>query len=565
MPKLEISEHLLSAYMGKKYPPEDLEALLPIAKAELDSVDHDNGIIKVEFNDTNRPDLWSAAGLARQLKSHLNGESSRYDFFSEDTGITGATPNRINVDHTMETVRPYIAAFAAEGPAVDDVFLAALIQSQEKLCTNYGRKRQSIAMGIYSGARIEFPITYRGAQPDETHFVPLESSSSMSLREIIEKHPKGIEYGPIISGFDLFPYLEDARGNCLSLPPIINSNHCGAVAVGEKRLFIELTGTDMDSVLTATSIMACDMSDAGYRIMPVHIAYPYDTPHGRDITTPYYFQGRCSTDIPYVCKILGETFSTEEISQCLSKMGHAASIEGETISIAIPPYRNDFMHGADIVEEIMIGRGLASFGADDLDDFTIGRLSPTEQMSRAVRNTMVGMGYQEMLYNYLGSKDDFVEKMGIDGTDTIEIANPMTENYQVVRNSVLPNLLNSTSVSRNAPYPHKIFEIGNTVSKQQDGPSGTRTATKLGVLLSDTVAGFNEINAHIAALMFYLNIEAHLRDSPDTRFIGGRCVNIRHGDESIGVMGELHPEILENWNIEMPCAAAELDIGKIGR
>jgi len=140
------------------------------------------------------------------------------------------------------------------------------------------------------------------------------------------------------------------------LPPIINSNYCGAVAVGEMKLFIELTGTDIDSVLTAASIMACDISDAGYTILPVNTSYAYDTRYGRDITTPYYFQGHCSADTPDICRMLGEKLPAGEICDCLEKMGHTVTIEGETVSIAVPPYRNDFMHGVDIIEDVMIGR-----------------------------------------------------------------------------------------------------------------------------------------------------------------------------------------------------------------
>ena len=562
MPKIEISTALLAEYLGEELALDRLEDLLPLAKAELDSTDEAGSFIKIEFNDTNRPDLWSAAGLARQIRPKLHGRSHSYDFLSRGPKAADSGLRELHVDSSVQGVRPYIAAFAAEGRPVDDLFLQTLIQSQEKLCSNYGRKRSSIAMGIYAADRIAYPVTYRGAQPESTYFTPLEMDSEMSLKQIVENHPKGIEYGHIITGYDRYPYLEDNRGNCLSMPPIINSNYCGSVEVGQKSLFVELTGTDITSVLTATSIIACDMSDAGYRILPVKVVYPYQTTYGKEVTTPYHFQDDCSVDIDYIRKMLGEPLSVDDISGHLKEMGHEVTLEGERVSITVPPYRNDFMHAVDIVEEIMIGRGVESFEPVLPEEFTVGRFSQMEETSRRVRDVMLGLGYQEMLYNYLGSREEFVERMCVDPRDIIEIENPMTENYQMVRNSIIPDLLGSEALSRNAAYPHRIFEIGCVAIKDASDLSGTVTKHNIGILLADAVAGFNEINTHISALMFYLNAEPSMIPAQDQRFIEGRCVDIHIHGHKCGIMGELHPRILENWSIDMPCAAAEIDISQ---
>ena len=68
MPKIEVFRDALIRSVGaKKISDEELEAIFPVAKAELDEPADADGIMKVELNDTNRPDLWSTAGLARQL------------------------------------------------------------------------------------------------------------------------------------------------------------------------------------------------------------------------------------------------------------------------------------------------------------------------------------------------------------------------------------------------------------------------------------------------------------------------------------------------------------------
>jgi len=562
MPKVEISRSMLAAFMSKQLDMEALEKILPVAKAELDAIDTNRQLLKIELNDTNRPDLWSAAGIARQLRTYMNGKPTSYGFFSTRSVSVAPGNRRIEVHGSLKTIRPYIAAFSAEGEPIDHQLLQTLVQSQEKLCANYGRQRKTVAMGIYPGMGIEYPVYYRGADPDNTYFCPLNAESAMSLRKILETHAKGIEYGHIISEYKHYPYLEDSHGNCLSLPPIINSKQFGTVSAGDNHFFVELTGTDMDSVLTATAIIACDLADAGYRILPAKVIYPYDTPYGREVVTPYYFQKSCSVKKQDVCKVLGKQLSDQEIIDSLVKMGHQGEIEDETISITIPPYRNDFMHGVDITEEIMIGHGLDRFDPEFPEDATIGRLSGTEDVSRNVKDIMIGLGYQEMIYHYLGSKDDILDKMNIHEKDKnlVEIANPMSRNYGIIRNSIIPNLLNSEAVSAHALYPHKIFEIGCIVHKETGNGTAASTEHFIGMMLADTVAGFNEINTHISALLYYMNLKHRLKPVRDPRFIDGRCAAIVLNNQPFGILGEIHPEVLENWHVEMPCAVAEMDI-----
>ena len=82
MPKIEVYKDNLFEYIGKSFSPGEFEILLTAAKAELDDWHDEEGILKIELNDTNRPDLWSTAGLGRQLRVYLGGDIPEYDFFS---------------------------------------------------------------------------------------------------------------------------------------------------------------------------------------------------------------------------------------------------------------------------------------------------------------------------------------------------------------------------------------------------------------------------------------------------------------------------------------------------
>ena len=563
MPKIEIIESRLYDYIGKNCSRGELEELLTAAKAELDDVDAETGNLKIELNDTNRPDLWSTAGLGRQLRVYGGGTPPSYGFFSTPEKGLDAGDRRVLVDGRLKEIRPYISAFAVTGKALDEPTLKDIIQTQEKLCWNFGRKRRSIAMGIYRSDLIRYPVRYKAVDPGTTRFQPLGLEEELSLIQINQRHPKGQEYGHIVANHPRFPFLTDDRGRVLSYPPVINSGKIGAVEVGDENLFLEMTGTDLTSLVLAASIVACDLADSGHTILPVTVEYPYDTPFGRKLTTPFYFQEPAAASLSYVNKMLGEEFSQEEVTAALGRMGCQAFVKGESIVLKVPEYRNDFLHAADVGEDVAIGRGLKTFAPMLPRDYTVGRISPEEVFGRQVKNVMVGLGFQEMMYNYLGSSKDFIEKMNLPGEGFIQVANPMSENYEFVRASILPLLLGSEAVSANAVYPHHIFEVGKVAFLDDSDVTGTTTRNCLGFLSADGEGGFNMVNSHLTALFYYLSREFDREELSDPRFIPGRCAKIMIDGQKAGVFGEVHPEILENWGIGMPTAACEIDLDRM--
>jgi phenylalanyl-tRNA synthetase beta chain len=586
MPKIEVYEDALFSYIGKRYSDQELEAVLPAAKAELDEPVNEEGIIKIELNDTNRPDLWSTAGLGRLLRVYEGGKPAGYEFISKPGTNPETGERRVKVEPSAASVRPYIVAFAAQGKSVDEAGLKDLIQTQEKLCWNFGQKRRAVAMGIYRSGLITYPVYYQGADPDTTVFTPLGLDKQLTLREILEEHPKGQEYGHIVADAPLFPFLKDAEDQVLSFPPIINSAKIGAVEEGDEELFIELTGMDLRSLLLAANIVACDMADNGFQILPVAVEYPESFPaeleFGRRIVTPYYFQEPQRTSISAVNKLLGDILTPKQIQHALERMGNQVSIDGDSILLSPAPYRNDFLHSVDIIEDVMIGRGMNSFEPELPRDFTVGALTEVEEISRKVKGLMVGQGFQEMIYNYLGSGRDYIYRMSpkmqdvmqtieegqrmedfIQDPSIVRVMNPMSENYEYVRNSIIPSLLSSEAVSGNAVYPHHIFEVGKIVKIDPEQNYGSRTLTSLGFLSADPEAGFNLVYSQLNALAYYMAWDYTVQESQDSRFIPGRSGDIIVGGKKVGVFGELHPAILENWGITMPCSAGELDIEAI--
>ena len=569
MPKIEVNEKLFFNLLGKKYDYDMLEERLTCGKAELDekpdaSLPEDQRVIKIELNDTNRPDLWSTAGVARQLRIHGGGKASDYSsFMSSKDNLLDCGNRLVTVDPQLKDIRPYMIAFVISGKPIDEPMLLDIIQTQEKLCWNFGRKRRTVSMGVYRSSMIQWPVHYKAVDPDNTSFVPLQFEQPMTCRQILTEHPKGKDYGWILKDAPLFPLLTDDKGEVMSMAPIINSATLGAVQVGDSDLLVEMTGSDMTSLLLSANIVACDFADAGYTILPCKVQHPYDTGFGKDIVAPFYFQESATASLSEINRLLGSQLTPEQVTTALEKMGNTVAVNGDKVTVQIPPYRNDFLHEVDIIEDVMMGMELSSFPPEKPRDFTIGRLSPVTMFSRKAKSLMVGLGYQEMIFNYLGSKKDYIQKMNIEGEKVIEISNPMSENYQFVRPSIIPSLLGAETGSGNAVYPHKIFEIGKVAFLCDEEVTGTRTRQSIGFLTAAGDANFNTAASEVATLLHFLDHQYIVTEANDPRFIPGRQANIMVNNKVVGIFGEVHPAVLENWAITVPCVAGELDIEEL--
>ena len=568
MPKIGVNEQIFFDLVEKQYDYETLEKELSYAKAELDELpsetEKEKRTIKIELNDTNRPDLWSTAGLARLLRIHRTGRTTAtsYDDFMSTKFKSRESDNRVvKVDAGLKDIRPFMTAFVISGKPISNEMLVDIIQTQEKLCSNFGRKRKSFSMGVYRSRAIQWPLHYTTADPS-MKFVPLGETAPMSLTEILQKHPKGIEYAGILAPFKEYPILKDDSGKVLSFPPIINSADVGAVQVGDSDLLVEFTGINMDAVLLATNIVACDFYDAGYKILPVTIVHEYDTGYGTTITAPYYFQSPARTTLEAINKLLGTEMTLSDVQNALKKMDCKIDIAEKSITVYPSAYRNDFLHEVDIIEDVMMGVGVENFEPEAPKDFTVGRLLPVTQIGRKLKSIMVGLGFQEMIMNYLGSRKDFIENMLFDESKIIEIANPMSENYSILRSSVLPSLFMAESSSATAVYPHKIFEFGKVAYLQPKNNTGTETTDSLGFLLVSQDANYNEAASIVSTLFYFLDVPYGVCESAENLYIGGRQAAIKVKGVEVGHFGEVAPQVLSNWGIQNPAVACEIDVRK---
>jgi len=558
MPTIDIKKRDLDSLIGRNLPLDVLEKMLMLAKAELKEYLAGTDDLKVELSDSNRPDLWSAEGVARQIRMALSGKPETYPFFDHGRKAT----REISVGKGMRSVRPYIAACTAAGIHMNDDVLAQMIQSQDKLAEIFGRKRTTVSIGIYELDRIMFPVDYHLVEPSSVSFIPLGMEEKLTLAEILERHPKGIAYGGIVKPFPQYPVLTDNMGRVLSFPPIINSREIGEVKPRTRNVLIEVTGTDLRMTALTLNILAASFYDRGAEIEPVLVSYPYDTELGKRVAFPADTSGKFKIPLAKFSAGLGEDVALADVKKYLTSYGHTVSSARDVISVVSPPYRDDIMHPMDLVEDYAISRGYESFEPVMPQQSTVGALSRLELLSDTVRGTMVGSGFQELMSNILCSREELDYAMP-EGEKLVEVDNIMSLAYSVLRNRVIPSLLNVETASSKAFYPHRIFEVGEVAVFDRDENMGSRTELHLGALISHPAANFSEMHSTLDILLYYLGMDYQLDPAEHPLFTPGRCGRINAAGISLGFIGEVRPEVLERKQITMPCAAFELTLDRI--
>ncbi|MEM5829437.1 MAG: phenylalanine--tRNA ligase subunit beta [Candidatus Aenigmatarchaeota archaeon] len=546
MPTIEASYQDLCELIGKKVEIEELKKLVNFAKCEIVGIEGD--ILKIEAKDTNRPDLWSTEGIAREIKNRIF-KPSFPEYKVEESDVV------VYVDKKVLRVRPYTVCAVVKNLKINQAFLSQMIQLQEKIGGSLGRNRKEVAIGVYDYDKIKPPIKFTTVKPDEIKFIPLDFKEALTPREILEKHPKGKEFGHLLAGKKEYPIFIDARNEVLSLPPIINSEYSGKVTEKTRNIFIECSGFNLKFLMPALNVIVTAMASRGGEIYSVKVVYPDKT-----ITTPDLKPKKTFVDVNYIRKISGLKLSAEEIYKLLEKAGFKILRKGKKIELLYPAYRNDIMHQRDVVEDVIISYGYDNIEPEALKIKTKGKISEIELKTEKVAELMVKLGFQEILSYTLTSKENLFKKMNLKEEKVAEIENIISENWYVFRNWLLPSLMDFFSNNQHVKYPQKIFEIGDVVLIDKKEETKTRDVRRLAAAISDSKASYEDIASVLDAFMSLIGVKYKLEKEKHPSFIEGRTAKILVRGKKVGIIGEIHPSVLENWKMEMPVAAFEIDL-----
>ncbi len=550
MATIEVSYEDLMKLIGKKIPIDDLRdsGILQV-KGQIEDIK--NGIMKIEVADTNRPDLWSAEGIARELKGRYNMKSGLPKFNIKK----GST--RLIVDKNVKDIRPLIAGAVIRDIKIDEEFLIQLIQLQEKIADNFGRKRKEIAIGLYDFDRIKEPLHYK-AMDTKTKFVPLDFNKSLTLKQILEIHPKGIAYGHLIKEHNQYPILVDSNGVIASMPPVINSIITGKVTTETKNLFLEVTGNNFEYINTALLIMVAALHDRKGKVETISVING-----NKKTVTPVFKNKSINVDLDFINQRTGLDLKKQDAINLLKKCRCDAVSSGNKIKVTYPAYRQDILHQADIVEDVLICYGYNNINPEYVKISATGSLRKIGMFSDKIAYALTGFKAQEILSYTLTNKDNLFKKMNLVESKVIEIENPVSKTWSVFRTSIIPSIMEFLSKNTNKDYPQQVFEIGNVIIPDNKEETRSKDVMTLAWALSDSKADFTRAKQVLDYLINHLGFKYNIEELEHESFISGRSGRIIIKGKKIGIIGEVRPEVLINWNLEMPAAVFEIDLNEL--
>ena len=495
-------------------------------------------------------DLWSPEGMIREIKGILEEESGIPEYEVKESGYV------VKVDSQLASTRPYIACAVAKNISLTDYYIKQIMQLSEKIDYSYGRRRKRSSIGFYNLSMIKSPIEYKVIE--ETHeFIPLESTEKMSLERILEEHEKGKEFGHIVKGYGHYPILLSADGTTLSLPPVINSNDVGKITEETTGSLIEVTGTNFETVNVVLNILCQVLVTHGAEIYSVKIEYPPNI-YTRSVITPLFEKEEIEINLDVVNKYLGTKMKPKDAAKLVAKRRfNCNSIDSNILTIEIPPYRKDILHWVDIAEELAIALDYNKIGPTKWKVLTTGGLLPETESENLVRNILVGAGGTEVLTNILTDPEILTTRVNIDKQDYVRIENPVTSSYSVMRKMIYPLLINVLSKNTHETYPQMLFEVGEIV-KLID--KKVVTQSNAAFLCADADASFEDTHKRLNQLLSLLDTDYEIKQINHPSFTEGRCGLIIIENKKCGIIGEIHPSILENNQIWVPVVGFEIEL-----
>ena len=490
----------------------------------------------------NRPDMLSQQGLIRALESYFKKPGIK-EYKIKSSG------EKIIVDKSVEKIRPYSMAAMVKKVKFTDEKIKDIMQWQEKVHATLGRNRKKVALGYYTLDKIKFPVRYLALPPKEIIFEPLEMPEKMNGLQILQKHPTGREYAYQLEGLDKFPVYLDKDNQVLSMPPIINSNDLGKIIPGTSNILVECSGTDLDTLKKVISMAVADLIECGGEAYSIEIVYG-NKKESIDMKPEVW-----KITPEKVNKLLGLELKDTDLKKLFGKMG----LEYSNKQVLVPAYRTDMMHEVDLIEDIAIAYGYDKFEAEIPQISTIGEEDKLEILKRKIANILSGLEMLETSTLHLITKDD-AKKMGIKESESIDVESSKSE-YKSIRPHMMLSAIKILSENVDSEYPQKIFETGVTFKKDISKETGIKESNNLVIAITPT--NFTEVKQVLEYLGRMLEKEFKLEEASQPNLIEGRTAKILFNGKQIGILGEVHPQILRNWHIKMPVAILEMNIDEL--
>lgn len=277
---------------------------------------------------------------------------------------------------------------------------------------------------------------------------------------------------------------------------------------------------------------------------------------------------KINLDYDRINKLLGTEISKEEMIDTLEKL----NIKVENDMAIAPYFRTDIEQLADIAEEV-----LRFYGYDKLDttlvesDTTIGIRNKEQKIEQKIKNVLVNSGLSEIYtYGFVSDKDLEKSKINKDLKETsILIQNPLSDEYRLMRPSTIPSMMQTLATNANKKNSSaKLFDISKSYKNINNEVENGEVPLQENILTIGMYGDdidFYTVKGLIENVLETSSINRYdiVRETENESYHTGRCANIKVGIDVIATIGEVHPEVLDNYGIEKRAYLAEVNLSKV--
>ena len=270
-------------------------------------------------------------------------------------------------------------------------------------------------------------------------------------------------------------------------------------------------------------------------------------------------------NVDWINNFLGISISCDEMQKILKDLEFSVVNGGKYPNIIAPHFRNDIEHLADIAEEIARIYGYNKIPSTPLRGCAEGKFTEMQKYIRLINRTLVGLGLSEIFtYSFVSPKiyDKICLPADSPLRNSVVITNPLGEDTSVMRTTSIPSMLEVLSRNyNNRNMAASLYEIAKDFTPIE-GEQLPAESEKIVIGLYGDSSDYYSLKGIVEELLEALSIKnydlAPVTDNPT--FHPGRTASISVNGSELGIMGEVHPAVLENYGLETRAYIAVIDI-----
>jgi len=581
---MKLSLDWIHDYIGElPDDPKTIGVRMTLATAEIEGIEihGEDSVYDIDNKSlTHRPDLWGHYGFAREVAAVYHKELSPLNLGKWGYPESSTEPLQVNVSIDQELC-PRYSGLVIEGIKVEpspDWLVERLEKAGARAInnivdlTNYvmfelGQPMHAFDRSKISGNQIQVRLAHEGEKIETLDGEEHELSHEMM---IIADAEKAVAIAGVMGGAN-----SEVNESTTSMVLESANFHPTHVRRTAAKLGIRTDSSmrfekGLDPVQTETAIRR-------FTTLLMEIC-----PTAR-VTSPLLDDNRSNqesivinTSFDFINRRLGTNLESEVILGILERLAFKVKIDGHNIQVTAPSFRStgDISIPMDLVEEV--GR---VFGYDNitpikpLTPVKPVQMSPLHSLQRHLRAVLSrDLGFYEV-YNYGFVGDKLLETVGSSAEGHIALANPLASDQNLLRTSLVPNMLKITAENLRFRKSFRIYELERVFLPEKQNEIFEHDRFELCGLICDTAWKkgtediFFGIKGALEDLLSQLPQKGARRYRPAEGPLPnwchpGRTADVFIGSEKIGYLTQLHPQITQNLGIKAGVGFFVLDISK---